>query len=107
MTDCAGGWPGGRMWLNSATMLERGNWINDVVWGNPDLGMPPFDPVEWAARNQIPTAQAATSLLDLMFQGDLDERDRRMIIGSVGNGGADRLRRAVHLMLSCPTFQLA
>src|SRR5262249_35018723 len=33
------GWVAGRTWLNSTTVLERGNWCNDVVWGNPDLGI--------------------------------------------------------------------
>ncbi|HWY86216.1 MAG TPA: DUF1800 family protein, partial [Gemmataceae bacterium] len=102
-----GGWAGGRSWLNSTSMLERGNWCNDVVWGNPDLGMPPFEPTLWAARNQIPSAQVTASLLDLIFQGGLDEQDRRAIIGAAGGGGVDRLRGALQLMLHCPAFQLA
>jgi hypothetical protein len=101
------GWAGGRTWLNSTTMLERGNWCNDVVWGNPDLGMPPLDPLEWAARNHIPVAQAAASLVDLVFQGDLDEEDRRAVSRAAGDGGADRLRRALQLLLHYPAFQLA
>src|SRR5262249_53058479 len=35
------GWDGGKTWLNSTTVLERGNWVTDVVWGNPDLGLRP------------------------------------------------------------------
>ena len=37
------GWDGGKTWLNSTTVLQRGNWVTDVVWGNEDLGMKPFD----------------------------------------------------------------
>src|SRR5262249_27505946 len=33
------GWDGGKTWLNSTTVLERGNWATDVVWGNADFGM--------------------------------------------------------------------
>ena len=33
------GWDGGKTWLNSTTVLERGNWCNDVIWGNADFGL--------------------------------------------------------------------
>ena len=29
------GWLGGRLWINSGTLLERGNWAADLVWGRP------------------------------------------------------------------------
>jgi uncharacterized protein (DUF1800 family) len=101
------GWVGGRTWLNSATVLERGNWGNDVVWGNPDLGMPPFDPGAWAARNGLPAARAAESLADLVLQGDAnpDSRAQALRLGSAGS--PDTLRRALQLLLHCPEHQLA
>ncbi len=101
------GWEGGRAWLNSTTMLERGNWCNDVVWGNADLGMPAFDPLAWAAANRIPRPQIAGALLDLVFQGNLADEDRRLILRAADEGGTDGLRRALQLMLHCPGFQLA
>jgi uncharacterized protein (DUF1800 family) len=102
-----GGWEGGRTWLNSTTMLERGNWSSDVVWGNAQLGMSPFDPLAWAARNSIPAAQAARALVDLLLQGDLNDENRQPIVHAAADASADGLRRALQLLLHCPSFQLA
>ena len=55
------GWDGGRTWLNSTTVLERGNWAADVVWGNPDLGMVPYDPTAWARRYGQASAMVVAS----------------------------------------------
>jgi uncharacterized protein (DUF1800 family) len=101
------GWIGGRTWLNSTTLLERGNWSSDVVWGNPALGMSAFDPFAWATRNQIPSAQAAATLIELLVQGDLGNEDRQLILRTAGEGGADQLRGALQLIVHCPGFQLA
>src|SRR5262249_30199931 len=43
------GWDGGRTWMNSTAVVERGNWCNDVIWGAPS-GMKPYDPLAWARR---------------------------------------------------------
>ena len=101
------GWIGGRSWLNSSTTLQRGNWCSDVIWGNPNLGMPPFDPLAWAARNRLPESQAATALVDLVLNGDLDEEDRRLILRGADSVDADGLRRIIHMSSQCPNFQLA
>ncbi len=62
------GWEGGTSWINSSTILERLNWATDVIWGNPDRGVLPFDPVSVArpdrheARRRRPCVrQIATS----------------------------------------------
>jgi uncharacterized protein (DUF1800 family) len=101
------GWVGGRNWLNSATMLQRGNWANDVVWGNPDLGMPAYDPPAWAAANRIPSAQAAAARLELVLQGDLHTDDRQLILRAADEGSADGLRRALQRILHCPSVHLS
>jgi uncharacterized protein (DUF1800 family) len=101
------GWAGGRTWLNSTTLLERSNWSNDVVWGNPALGMPAFEPLDWATRNDIPPNQTAAKLIDLLVQDGVGDADRQMIIRTAGDGSADRMRAAVQLIVNCPVFQLA
>ena len=73
------GWAGGRTWLNSTTLIERGNWCNDVIWGNDDFGMPPFDVRAWAERNDIPLARIAASLIELLLSDVLDDESRRQI----------------------------
>jgi uncharacterized protein (DUF1800 family) len=101
------GWVGGRTWLNSTTMLERGNWCNDVVWGNPDLGMPAYDPVAWARRHGLAPARALDALVELLLQGDLARADRALVQRAAADGTPDGLRRALQLALHSPAFQLA
>ncbi len=100
------GWVGGRTWLNSTTVLERGNWCNDVIWGNPDLGIPRYDPAAWAARHGVPAGRAAEALLELLLQDGVATEDRALILRTAGDGGGDRLRRALQLIVHCPRFQL-
>jgi uncharacterized protein (DUF1800 family) len=100
------GWDGGKAWLNSTTLLERGNWGNDLLWGNADFGLRPYDPLAWAARYGIAADRAADALTDLLLQGDLDP-GARALVRQVGQGGtADGLRKALQLLLHCPEFQL-
>ena len=53
------GWEGGTSWINSSTILERLNWATDVVWGNPELGIAPFDPIAWLDYQSVKRDQAA------------------------------------------------
>jgi uncharacterized protein (DUF1800 family) len=101
------GWEGGRTWLNSSTVLARGNWIADVVWGNPSLGMAPYDPLAWAQRHQIVPRDVGAAMIDLLLQGDLDARSRDLILRTGADGRPDGLRKAIQLILHCPDYQLA
>jgi uncharacterized protein (DUF1800 family) len=101
------GWDGGRTWLNSTTVLERGNWGNDVVWGNADFGLKPYDPLAWAKRHEVAPEKAAEALLDLLLQGDVGAKARDAIRRAGRGGDADGLRKALQLILHCPEYQLA
>jgi len=101
------GWVAGRTWINSTTVLERGNWCNDVIWGNRDLGMPPYDPAAWVTRHRIGRRRAVTALLDLLLQDGVHADDRAVILRTGGDGRPDNLRRALQLIAHCPRFQLA
>jgi uncharacterized protein (DUF1800 family) len=101
------GWVAGRTWINSTTLLERGNWCNDIVWGNPDLGIPPYDPTAWATRHGAAGPRAGEALVDLLLQDAPHADDRALILRAAGEGGADPLRRALQRILHCPHFQLA
>jgi uncharacterized protein (DUF1800 family) len=101
------GWDGGKTWLNSTTVLERGNWGNDVVWGNADFGLRPYDPLSWARKYAIAPENATGAYLDLLLQGDLDDKARDLILRAGRDGKADGLRKALQLILHCPEFQLA
>ncbi len=101
------GWDGGKTWLNSTTVLERGNWCNDVVWGNADFGLKPYDPLAWAKRYGVAPGKAAEALLDLLLQADGGSRAREAILRAGRGGTPDGLRKAVQLILHCPEYQLA
>jgi uncharacterized protein (DUF1800 family) len=101
------GWDGGRTWLNSTTVLERSNWIADVVWGNPDLGMPLYDPLAWAQRYGIAPKRVAEAMIDLLLQGDLDDKAHELILRTGADGSPVSLRKAIQLILNCPDYQLA
>jgi uncharacterized protein (DUF1800 family) len=101
------GWVAGRTWLNRTTVLERGNWCNDVIWGNPDLGIPRYDPAAWAQRNGVRTRQAGQRLLELLVQDGVSAENREMILRTAGDGSAPNgLRRALQMIVHCPHFQL-
>jgi uncharacterized protein (DUF1800 family) len=101
------GWDGGRTWVNSTTVLERGNWANDLVWGNADYGMPTYDPAAWAKRYGLAPEKAAEAFLDLLLQDDLDPESRELALHAGRPGTADGLRKAVQLIVHCPEYQLA
>jgi hypothetical protein len=101
------GWDGGKTWLNSTTLLERGNWSNDVVWGNDAFGLKAYDPLTWARQHGIALEQATGALTELLLQGELDAR-ARTVVGRAGRAGTpDSLRKAIQLLLHCPEYQLA
>ena len=99
------GWVAGRTWLNSTTVLERGNWCNDILWGNPDLGIPRYDPAAWVDRAGA-GARPAEALIELLLQDGPDADERALILRAAQGRGADRLRRALQLAVHCPHFQL-
>lgn len=98
------GWDGGKAWLNSLTLLHRGNLGNDVVWGNVDLDLKPYDAVAWVKRLGIAPGKATEALVDLLVQGDCDQKVRASIERS---GSPEALRKALQLILHCPESQLA
>ena len=101
------GWEGGTAWLNSSTMLERGNWANDLIWGRPESGLGSFDPLAWAERSGVSPAEAAAALGDLLLQDDLAPQARDLARRAGQDGRADSLRKALQIYVNCPEFQLA
>jgi uncharacterized protein (DUF1800 family) len=100
------GWDGGKTWLQSTTVLERGNWGNDVLWGNDDFGLKPYDPLAWASRHEVAPEKAARAFLELFFQGE-DARARDVVLAAGQDGKPDSLRKALQLIVHCPEYQLA
>jgi hypothetical protein len=101
------GWDGGRGWINSASLLQRGNWASQFVWGNPDYGLARYDPAGWVRAQRLPPARGAAGLVDLLLQNDLSAKARALILRTGRGASADALRKAVQLALHCPEYHLA
>ncbi len=101
------GWDGGTAWINSSTLLERLNWATDVVWGNPDRGVFPFDPVAWLDRHGVKPEEAAREFVNLLLQDDLAAEAKDLILAAEHDRSLAGLRKALQLVLHCPEFQLA
>ncbi len=101
------GWDGGTTWLDSAAVLARGNWCNDVIWGNAGVGLPAYDPLAWARRHGLAADTAASAFLNLLLQGECDDQARGLILRAGRDGSADGLRKALQLIVHCPEYQLA
>ncbi len=101
------GWPGGTTWIQSASLLERLNWSTDVIWGNPEYGLPPFDPIAWATSRGLAPENGAGAFATLLLQDDLDPKAKALVLEAGRAGSPDGLRKALQRMLHAPEFQLA
>ena len=100
------GWDGGKTWLTSATVLARTNWANDVIWGNPDVGMKAFEPLSWATNHHVAPERAARALIDLLLQDSVAPMARDLILVAGKDGTQDSLRKSLQLIVHCPECQL-
>src|SRR5205807_2229822 len=80
------GWDGGKTWLNSSTLLERGNWVTDVVWGNTDLGLKAVDPHAWAKRHGVAVDTLCPTWIELFLQGEVGTKVRELILKTGADG---------------------
>jgi uncharacterized protein (DUF1800 family) len=101
------GWDGGKSWINSSTLLERLNWATDVVWGDPDRGMLPFDPAAWLEGHGVRSEEAGAAFINLLLQDDLAPEARSSVLAAGRDPSVAGLRKALQCVLHCPEFQLA
>jgi hypothetical protein len=120
------GWPGGRAWLSTSTMLERDNFAAALATGAlswetagfvPAESVPPtraFDPARVLTEESADGPEDVVRvLLDLYVPGGVRPEARARLVEFVGGGrpaGPDldrRAREAVHAILTMPEFQLA
>jgi hypothetical protein len=121
------GWPGGRTWLNTSTVLERDNFAEAVATGNllwwghaafaPAADVPPpraFDPARVIEEEGVDRPEDVVRvLLDLYVPGGVRRQARDSLVAFVADGDpaapalARRAREAVHAILTMPEYQLA
>jgi len=117
-----GGWPRGKGWINTATILVRYNFSNLLLNGAmPGVGgrrqvAARVDHLIDVSRSAT-TGQVIDQLIDRLIQAPLGDRRRWALLRALGSnrddvpfaaGGAqvqERLRTAVHLLMSMPEYQ--
>lgn len=105
------GWPGGRAWINEATLVRRSNLAAALLGGGKPYG-DHLDPRRLASKYGHDTPEAAAPFfVDLLFGGDLQadvvEAVRGDLADAAGGEPDGRLRRFVHGLVTLPEFQLA
>ncbi|VTR95740.1 Uncharacterized protein OS=Singulisphaera acidiphila (strain ATCC BAA-1392 / DSM 18658 / VKM B-2454 / MOB10) GN=Sinac_7507 PE=4 SV=1: DUF1800 [Gemmata massiliana] len=123
------GWPGGRTWLNTATVLERNNFAAELtsgtVWAPPpemslfvvSSDLPPpkaLDPARALEDAHATTSEAIVdALIDAYMPGGVRSEAREKLVAFVdedkptGLPLAHRAREAAHAILTMPEAQLA
>jgi uncharacterized protein (DUF1800 family) len=101
------GWEGGRLWINSASMLKRANFATDLAFS--DRYGTIADPAELAAsRNWRRIDEMLQHYVELLWSADageslpLLERAMNETRGTL----SQRLRSVIHLILAAPRYQL-
>jgi uncharacterized protein (DUF1800 family) len=119
------GWPGGKAWLNSATLFARLNFLNSLTAGTAPA-TPPANPQRpnAPARRQQPTPipgastaldtgsveQALGNYLPFVIDDNLPAEARQVLLdyagGASANLSAEVLRDLVYFVLGSPQFHL-
>ena len=120
------GWPGGKTWLNTSTMLERNNFASALasgsLWNPKDApfsvadSRPPamaFDPARIIVdENAKRPEEIVPVLLDGYLPGGIRPEVERKLVDFVAVGKPSgpaldaRVREAVHAILTLPEYQL-
>ena len=118
-----GGWPRGKGWINTATILVRYNFSNLLLQGAiPGVGGRRQNPARvdhLIDAGKVKTAgDVIDQLVDRFIQAPLDGRRRWALLRALGTNREDtpfaidgaqtqeRLRSAIHLIMSMPEYQL-
>ncbi len=105
------GWPGGRHWINSATLLSRCNLANALL-SDKSLYGGKLSPLAIAKKHGFSKPDSTCKfLLDLYLQGDLDSEARESLLKRVpqsteANDYSLELNQYAQQIFSLPEYQL-
>ncbi|MDO8715796.1 MAG: DUF1800 domain-containing protein [Dehalococcoidales bacterium] len=113
------GWPGGVVWINSNTLLQRLNFANTVSIARTANFQ--FNPQETVQRLNISSADGFIDhFIGLLLDGNMSDEERGIlkafgsaldIPGGLANGTStvvdEKLRSLVYLIMASPDYQLA
>jgi uncharacterized protein (DUF1800 family) len=117
------GWPGGRSWLNTSTLLERDNFAAALAMGTLRSGpvgaqvsvIPRLlDPARRLTEEEVQTPDGIVGvLLDQYVPGGIGRDTRTQLVAFVAAGNPagpaldQRIREAVHAILTMAEYHLA
>jgi hypothetical protein len=109
------GWPGGRSWLNTSTLLERDNFAAALAMGTLWTVAPPplaFDAARLVQEAVRRPEEVIRTLLDLYMPGGIPAEARARLVAFVAQANSTgarirRVREAVHAILTMAEYQLA
>jgi uncharacterized protein (DUF1800 family) len=104
-----GGWPEGRAWFTSRSIIGRTRFATALVEGRPIGLAAPLD------ASAIATAQGRAASIDdildatsaLLLGATLGSEQRRKFTAALENNSSEAARRAVELSLASPEAQLS
>jgi uncharacterized protein (DUF1800 family) len=99
------GWPGGRMWINTSTLLARVNTAGRLLDGR----LPRVDGNRLSDEvNSADPAHVVDYWLNLLIQRPVAEDKKKVLIDAVSAGRfrEDGVRQMVQLIVAMPEFQL-
>jgi uncharacterized protein (DUF1800 family) len=106
------GWPGGKNWLTSGTMIERQNFLTRL------LGSQTLDASSWLRRLPVAPKSAAGVLAATIVQNDVSPASLSELETYLGGAGSaalpslsaenfdERITGAVYLAMATPAYQL-
>ena len=98
-----GGWPGGRPWLSTRTVLARANAIADLLYGRMNLPPVPVDLAPLLQRHHVgENPSDAIRFLGELFWGGIDGQSIDELLLAVRDepNRSSQLRRVAMLMLT-------
>ncbi len=116
------GWPGGKAWLNTATLLARHNFAQALALGLTELPredpLPDIyiavDPVTPLRRQRITQPDKVLEYFaDTLVQGDLRDGVRKRLLAFLeqdnprGDAWNQRVREMIHAIMTTSEYQLA
>jgi len=115
------GWEGGETWLNAVTLLERANFLNDLLMRAPVRvsGRDHFLLQRLKDKKLREPLDVIDFLLDAIVQGDVDPEQRRVLVFYYANELAKlanpdnreawdfKLRRVAYMIMTLPAYQLS
>ena len=102
------GWEGGRLWVNSATMLQRANFAAEIT-GGTRLGEI-ADSVTVATTHGLnASVDIVRHYIDLLLARDISAQSEKQLtnyLNEADGGRGPRSRGLIHLVMSMPEYQL-